>query len=160
MATKRIKSDRAGNTLAFSINAAAVACGMDDKTLRSKLSKAGIKQSKAGLITLRQFYISVTGDKEAEQTRLIKAQADIAEREDAEARVESVQFRVMQAIIERANSAVKQALIDIPARWASRFNPTDPELAKAAADTCIDELLKLLGNNWDEVKKQIKADLE
>ena len=152
---KKLKLNKNNEILRFTTHAAAVACGMNQKTLQTKITRAGVKIKSDGLITLRDFYRAVTGDKEAEQTRLAKESADKLAMENAIERGENIPKAVVSEVVSKCNSVVRQTLLDMPANLASRCNPTDPAHALVALNTCRDEIFKILWLEWPKQESEL-----
>jgi AcrR family transcriptional regulator len=131
------------NASGLSILEIATELGVSRESVRRKLTAAGINPTTA---TLRWRDVvkvfTATGDWRAERARLTKAQADMAEHEVRLATREVINLEEVADYIRRTFVPVRQWAHDMPAKLASRVNPTDPKHAMIHLDEWVEQFLK------------------
>lgn len=129
------------NTVAWTITDAAREWGIDDETLKRRLTQAGVKLEKGATYTTRQISDAVVGSLQREKIRLTSADADLKERDRFER--DGILIRVDDAkkLIADALGPIRSSLVSWPMALASRCNPGDPELARVVLAEAVKNLL-------------------
>ena len=125
----------------LNLEAAGRELGVSKETLRRGLIQLGLATTKGKRYDLRTIYRAMTGDGKAERTRLVRAQADREELELATMRRTLAPLSEGLADVTAAFAPTKQALLAMSQEIASRCNPSDPDLARAAIHERVAEIL-------------------
>ena len=129
-------------TLTATCQAWSIALGVDHKTLLKRWLRAGHPKPKRGQqLAAREVFEAFTGDLAAARARQATAEAEWAELRSQKARNEVIPTDDVRTFIATTFSPIRADALNLPALYAAKCNPENPELARAAllefADTFI-----------------------
>ena len=125
--------------------AAAKALGISRERLHRQCAKAGIEVKARQKLTFREVVRAMTGgNMEAEKLRETSARADLLELDRREKEKELVSLSDVQDMLQQMMAPIRSRLNAMPTELANRVNPTDPQLAKDAAQRWVDEAVKVI----------------
>ena len=123
----------------------AKALGISRERLQRQCSNAGIELKPKQKLSIRDALKAMTGgDLQAEKIRETAARADLMEMDRREREGETVMLPEVQEMIQVMMAPVRSRLNSMPSELANRANPTDPQMAKDAAQRWVDEAVKLI----------------
>ena len=128
--------------LESTITAWATALAIDQKTLSRNWLKAGFKAPKRGEpLRPKDVFKACTGDWQVARTRQANADADLQELKSRLARNYVIPTDDARVFISTTFSPIRSDVLNLPALYAAKCNPENPELARAVllewADTFI-----------------------
>ena len=130
----------------FSLHGAAMELGCSRETLRRQLTAAGFDHG--GPFSLKEICAARTTDDKSAKVRLLEAQAEKIEMENARERGETVVLADVEAIItQKLVLPLRQALTGLPSTLDVRCNSEHPETARLALKQWSDETLRLCREN-------------
>lgn len=129
--------------LSATVDAWAKALGIQNRTLKVRLTKAGIKTPAGAQITAREIFRALTDDAGAERTALVKAKRIAQEFENRRMAGELVQIeisdkRVWQDIL----MPLKSELDLIGDKLAGLVNPENPAMAHRVLSEWSEQVLR------------------
>ena len=117
-----------------SLNEWSESLGIDGKTLRSALSKAGVDYTPRVNLTALQIKTAILGDEKAEKVRNLKLDADLKQIEKDKLHEQLYEPDVVQAEVARAFGMVRTAILQGMAELPPRCNPIDHATARKAIE--------------------------
>jgi hypothetical protein len=128
----------------WSLRQAATEWGTNIDTLTRGLRVLGVEVRPKRTYTTRQIFTAIAGDLQHERTREARARADLLELEKRIKQGELFEEEQAIAMVRAAFQPFRQSIIALPAAYAARCNPGDPQLAREQLEIARDGLLRLL----------------
>lgn len=138
---KSAKSKHPGAGRGVSLSFVASELGVSWATVERKLAAAGIDPKSSGL-RWRDVFRAFIGDKAASLARKALADAEMAEHEVRLATREVVNLEEAEKWVRDSFSPVREWANAMPAKLASRVNPTDPKHAMIHLDEWVEQFLR------------------
>ncbi len=126
----------------WTIHKAASEWLIDSKTLTKRLRAIGHDPKPRQTFSTSEISAAVCGDLTAERIRAERARADLMEQKRKENDRELVRLDDVQEMLQQMMAPIRSRLNAMPTELANRVNPTDPQLAKDAAQRWVDEAVK------------------
>lgn len=127
--------------------------GISSERLKRQAAKAGFDLKPRQKLSIRDaFKIMAGGDLQAEKIRETAVRADLMELERREKEGETVTLSKVQEMLQQMMAPIRARLNAMPSELANRTNPTDPQLAKEAAEKWRDEAVKLIREEGSKAK--------
>jgi hypothetical protein len=139
----------------WSLNRAAAEWNVDRRTLQKALEGIGVTVGRRTRYHTQEICKALFGDQERVKLRLLRAQADIQERKNAEAMRELVPIRELEEFLMGTLPPIRQRLLALPAEAAGKVNPSDPALAKAELERWLDMTLALMRYDVEQFRKKM-----
>lgn len=119
--------------------------GISRERLKRQAAKSGFELEPRQKLSIRDAVkIMSGGDLQAEKIRETAVRADLMELERREKEGETVTLSKVQEMLQTMMAPIRARLNAMPSELANRTNPTDPQLAKDAAQRWVDEAIKLI----------------
>ena len=140
---KRSAKSRALETISLSIAGWCEQTGMNYETVRVGLIARGHETGTGATFTLRQLVEATSKRGDFERTRKDAAMADKIERENREAAHKLIPDDELDKIISETWGPPRQFVVSMPAEYAERVRPDDPQAGREALEVIRDDWLKL-----------------
>jgi hypothetical protein len=127
--------------------------GMDEQTLKRKLTKSGYVVKLREDISAKVVLNAIMGDKAEAEVRLKLAQAIDQERKNKIADGEMIPLAENLAWQDRTLMPIRQRLLSLSGAMAHLCNPTDPKHAEDQLTRWVNETLSMLRTEIGKVDK-------
>lgn len=128
----------------WSVNAAAKEFRVDRRTLNRALEAFGESVGNGARFHTQVICGALFGEREREQIRLLKADAELKEMDLHQQRKELVQMADVQTLLTEMLLPIRQRWLALPAECCAMVNPSDPQFAREALQRWVDESLPLV----------------
>jgi len=139
--------------MGISVTKAATELGMDAEGLKRKFAEAGIEYKKRQHVTWRQVFIALQGgDAKEHKARFEAAKADYMYMEMLEREGFLIPKNVIHELWTAALVPIRERLLALPAAYASRCNPADPDHASAVLEQWVADTMRSLQDELRQVE--------
>lgn len=141
----------------WTIAQAALIFGVNTESLRRKCIQNGHEVKQGWTLAPKEFVEIIFGNKEFEQTRKIKADADLAELELQKKRGEVIAADVALKILIKCQAPIKAGLQQMP-RLCYEVNPSDPEHARTILERHKIQIFESIEKSLEQLKELDSTD--
>ena len=133
----------------YTINGWATLIGVDPRTVKRKVNDSEIQPVKGTEYDSRDLYAAMTakGDIEESKARKLKAEAELAEMERDKMKGSLYDADQIREAHVKAVAIIAKRIEVLPQVWATRCNPTRPEIAHKALNDARRHILSPLEEN-------------
>jgi len=123
--------------------------GKDPKTVKRKLSEAGIDYEKRGKVRLRDLVAACFGDEYQQSVRNKTLDADLKQIEKDKETGRLLDPATVQEQIDATFGPIRQAILQAQAELPPRCNPQDHQTARRAIDQWVERFFPAIRDNTE-----------